>query len=93
MASVTKADLVNNIAAHAGINRDAAQAALAATLDAISTSLHGGNKVTLVGFGTFNIADRSARTGRNPRTKAPMNIPAYRTVTFKPGAALKKTVN
>ncbi len=93
MASVTKADLINNIASHAGISRSAAESALGATLGAISESLQGGNKVTLVGFGTFKVADRAARTGRNPQTKAPMQIPAHRTVTFKAGSSLKGSVN
>lgn len=93
MASITKVDLVNNIASHAGISRGDAETALGATLDAISNSLQNGNKVTLVGFGTFKVAERAARTGRNPQTKAPMEIAAHKTVTFKAGTLLKSSVN
>ena len=93
MASITKADLVNDIASNAGISRAAAESALSATLGAISSSLQSGNKVTLVGFGTFKVAERAARTGRNPQTKAPMQIAAHKTVTFKAGTALKSSVN
>ncbi len=93
MASFTKADLVNAIANSAGISRSAAESALSATLGAISDSLSSGNKVTLVGFGTFKVAQRAERTGRNPQTKAPITIPAHNTVTFKAGSALKGSVN
>lgn len=93
MASVTKSDLINSVAAHAGLSRSAAEAALNATLAAISGGLEQGNNVTLVGFGTFRVAERAARTGRNPQTKAPMNIAAHKTVTFKAGSALKSSVN
>ncbi len=59
----------------------------------IKHALSNGNKVTLVGFGTFSVTQRAARIGRNPRTKAPINIPASNSVKFKPGTALKTAVN
>ncbi len=93
MASVTKADLIKDIADQAGISLVDAEAVLGAFLSAISSSLQDGNKVTVVGFGTFAVAQRAARSGRNPRTKAPITIPAHRTVTFKAGSAFKSSVN
>ena len=93
MASVTKADLVSVIATQAGLNRATAETTLVAALDRIRNALTDGNKVTLVGFGTFAVASRAERTGRNPQTKAPMVIPAHNTVTFKAGSALKQALN
>ena len=93
MASVTKADLINTIASNADIKKTEAEAALGAALEGIKSALADGNKVTLVGFGTFKVAERAARTGRNPQTKAPMQIAAHKTVTFKAGTALKSSVN
>jgi len=91
--SVTKAELVSVIASQAGLKRADAERALVAMTTAIQTALVSGKKVTLVGFGTFSIAHRRARMGRNPRTKAPMQIPAQRSVRFKPGKAMKDSVN
>ena len=91
--SVTKADLVSHIAAEAGLKKVDAERALSAMTGAIQGALAGGMKVTLVGFGTFSVASRRARMGRNPRTKAPMKIPAQKSVKFKPGKAMKDAVN
>ncbi len=91
--SVTKAELISSIASDAGLKKVEAERALTALTGAIQSALAGGQKVTLVGFGTFSVANRKARMGRNPRTKAPMQIPAQRSVKFKPGKAMKDAVN
>jgi DNA-binding protein HU-beta len=93
MATTTKADLVASIAASAGIKKTEAEKALEAVTSGIKDALSNGSKVTLVGFGTFSVTQRAARTGRNPRTKEPINIPASNSVKFKPGTALKSAVN
>jgi DNA-binding protein HU-beta len=93
MASMTKAELVSHIAAEAGIKKVEAERALSALTGAIQGALTDGRKVTLVGFGTFSVSHRAARTGRDPRTKQPINIPASRSVKFKPGKAMKEAVN
>lgn len=91
--SVTKADLISTIANDAGLKKVEAERALSALTGAIQDALAGGKKVTLVGFGTFSVANRKARMGRNPRTKAPMQIPAQKSVKFKPGKAIRDAVN
>lgn len=91
--SYTKADLVDAVASAADLKKVEAESALTATLNAIQTALTSGKKVTLVGFGTFSVQHRAARTGRNPQTKAPIQIPASNTVKFKPGKALRDAVN
>jgi DNA-binding protein HU-beta len=91
--SVTKADLVSHIASETGLKKVEAERALAAMTGAIQHALVGGKKVTLVGFGTFSVADRKARMGRDPQTKQPIQIPASRSVKFKPGKAMKDAVN
>ena len=91
--SYTKADLVNKISADAGLKKADAEKALVATLEGIRSALADGNKVTIVGFGTFSVGERAARKGLNPRTKEPIEIPASKVVKFKPGKALKDSVN
>ena len=93
MATTTKADLVSHIAASAGIKKTEAEKALEAVTAGIKEALSSGSKVTLVGFGTFTVSPRAARTGRNPRTKEKINIPASNSVKFKPGTALKAAIN
>ena len=90
---MTKADLVAHVASNAGIKRSDADAAVASLLDGVSSALSNGDKVTLVGFGTFSVAHRNARKGLNPRTKQTINIPASNTVRFKAGKSLKDSVN
>lgn len=87
--SVTKADLVSQIATQTGLKRSDAEAALGAFTDAVRAALGEGKKVTLVGFGTFMVAEHSARMGRDPRTKAPIKIAASKKIKFKPGKAMK----
>ncbi len=91
---MTKADLINIIQSKAGLETKAAAGkALDATLDAISEALAGGDAITLVGFGTFKVSERAARTGRNPRTGEEIQIPAAKTVKFTPGKRLKDAVS
>jgi len=92
MSSVTKAQLVANIADAAGITKSNAEKALSAAIGGIQGALANGDKVTLVGFGTFSVSERAARTGRDPRTRAPIQIAASKGVRFKPGKALKEAV-
>ena len=93
MSTTTKSDLINHIATNAGLTKTDAEKALAALTDAVTGALANGDKVTLVGFGTFSVTNRAARTGRNPRTKEPIQIPASNSVRFKAGSALKGSVN
>jgi len=88
-----KVELVEAISSKAGLTKADANRALDATLEAIADALKEGDKVTLVGFGTFGVSKRAARTGRNPQTGAPVAIAARNAVSFKAGAGLKETVN
>jgi len=89
---MNKTELINAIAAKSGLSKKDSEKALTATVDAISGALKGGEKVQLVGFGIFDVKNRAARIGRNPKTKEPINIPATRTPVFKAGKALKDAV-
>jgi DNA-binding protein HU-beta len=91
--SVTKSDLVSQIAAETGLKKVDAEKALGAITQAIRGALVGGKKVTLVGFGTFVVAEHTARKGRDPRTKRPIDIPSSRKIKFKPGKAMKDAIN
>ena len=90
---MTKADLVNSIAEKAGLNKAEAEKALKAFTDAVTDALKAGEKVSLVGFGTFSVGDRAARQGQNPQTGAKINIPAAKVPKFKAGKALKDAIN
>ena len=90
---MTKADLVNSIAEKAGLNKAEAEKALKAFTDAVTDALKAGEKVSLVGFGTFSVGERAARTGQNPQTGAKINIPAAKVPKFKAGKALKDSIN
>ena len=90
---MNKAELIERIAASADLSKASAGRALDAALDAITKDLKKGNSVTLVGFGTFSVGKRSARTGRNPRTGETIRIKATKTPRFKAGKALKDAVN
>ena len=91
--SVNKTELIEAIAASADIPKAAASRALDAVVDSIMDALKKGDSVALVGFGTFGVKDRAARTGRNPQTGAPIQIAAARVPGFKAGKALKDAVN
>jgi DNA-binding protein HU-beta len=90
---VTKADLVNAIAEQAGLSKADAEKALKAFTGAVTQALKAGEKVSLVGFGTFSVGQRAARTGKNPQTGAKIKIPAAKSPKFKAGKALKDSVN
>lgn len=89
---MTKAELVTQMAECAGMTKVAAKAALDAFICATSEALAKGDKITLVGFGTFSVLNRPARKGRNPRTKKEIIIAAKKVVKFKPGAELAAKV-
>lgn len=89
---MNRTDLVNAIAEGAKISKQDASNALKATLNAISDALAQGDKIALVGFGTFSIAEKAARTGFNPRTKQAIEIPSRKTVKFKAGSELSDKV-
>lgn len=88
-----KAELVAQIAESAGITKAQAQDSLNAITDSITDALAKGDSVSLIGFGTFDVRQRSERKGKNPQTGAEITIPASKSVGFKPGKALKETVN
>ena len=89
---MNKAELINAVAASAELSKKDAEKAVAATLDAITAALAEGDKVQIVGFGSFEVKKRAARTGRNPRTKETIEIPASAMPVFKAGKALKDAV-
>ncbi len=90
---MNKIELIEHVAKQADISKAAAGRALEAVVGGIRTSLKKGNSVTLVGFGTFSIGRRAARSGRNPRTGAAIKIKAAKVPKFRPGKALKDAVN
>jgi DNA-binding protein HU-beta len=90
---VNKSELIDAIAASADLPKAAAGRALDAVLETIESTLKSGDPVTLVGFGTFSVKDRAARTGRNPQTGAPIQIAAAKIPGFKAGKSLKDAVN
>jgi DNA-binding protein HU-beta len=90
---MSKQELVNHIADKAGLSKKDAEAALTAFVGGVKSSLKKGQSVTLVGFGTFSVSKRGARTGRNPQTGATIKIPARKAPVFKAGKALKEAVN
>ena len=90
---MNKSELVDAIATDAEISKAAAGRALDATVAAVKKALRKGDSVTLVGFGTFSVGKRAARTGRNPRTGAALKIKAAKVPKFRPGKALKDAVN
>jgi DNA-binding protein HU-beta len=90
---MNKKELIESIAGAADISKAAAEKALNGTLAAIAESLNKGGKVTLVGFGTFSVAKRDARQGRNPQTGKAIKIPAKKVVKFKAGSKLSEAIN
>ena len=85
--------MIDHIAKSADISKAAAERALDATVSSIKLALKRGNMVTLVGFGTFYVGERGARTGRDPRTQEPIEITAARVPKFRAGKALKDAIN
>ncbi len=89
---MNKADLINHVADAAGLSKAAAGDAVEAVIGGITSALASGDSVSLVGFGTFSVTRRAARTARNPRTGATINVPASNAPKFKPGKGLKDAV-
>jgi DNA-binding protein HU-beta len=92
-AIMNKVGLVNRIAATAGVSKTQATAIIEALIDSIFSAIKKGERVTLVGFGTFAISQHKARNGRNPRTGESITLPARRGARFSPSLKLKKVVN
>jgi DNA-binding protein HU-beta len=90
---MTKQDLVSKIAEDAGISKKAAEDALGSFISTVKGGLAKGDSISLIGFGTFGVSKRNARTGRNPQTGAEIKIPARKVPTFKAGKGLKEAVN
>ena len=89
---MNKAELVDRMASAADISKAAAEKSLTGMLEAITDALSSGDKVTLVGFGTFSVSERAARQGRNPQTGAKIQIAARTVARFKPGSKLVEAV-
>ena len=90
---MNKTELITHIADHSDISKAAATRALESVVDAVTKTLKKGGTVSLVGFGTFAVGKRAARTGRNPRTGAAIKIKAAKVPKFRPGKALKDHLN
>jgi len=90
---MNKTELVESVAETADLSKAAAGKAVDAFIGAVSNALKNGDQVTIVGFGTFLVRERAARTGRNPQTGAEIQIKAAKVPAFKPGKALKDAVN
>lgn len=89
---MNKSELVEQMAKAAGISKASAEKALAGMIDSVTKTLKKGDKVTLVGFGTFSVAKRAARQGRNPQTGKPITIKARKVARFKAGSKLAEAV-
>lgn len=90
---MTKAELVSSISEQTGLSKAKSNEVINAITSAISNALSSGDKVTLVGFGTFTTTERAARQGRNPKTGEVIDIPAKRVAKFKSGSGLNETIN
>lgn len=90
---MNKAELINAVAEKTGLSKKDTEAVVSASIEVITASLAEGEKVQLVGFGSFEVKSRAARIGRNPRTKEEIKIPASKLPVFKAGKALKDTVS
>ena len=90
---MNKQELLSAMAEKSGLTKKDSEAALAAFIETVQDTLKKGEKVQLIGFGSFEVRDRAARTGKNPLTDEEMNIPAAKVPAFKAGRALKDLVN
>ncbi len=90
---MNKAELINAIAVESGLSKVDSKKALEAFVSTVTNTLTKGEKVSLVGFGTFLVNQRAARTGINPSTKQPITIPAKKVAKFNPGSDLGETIN
>ena len=89
---MTKAEMIVAVAEKAGMTKKDAEKAVSAVLETVTETLKKGDKISLTGFGSFEVKNRAARTGRNPRTKEVVEIPASKVPVFKAGKALKDAV-
>lgn len=90
---MTKADIINSVAEKAGLTKKDAEVALKAVTDTITEGLVAGDKVQIVGFGTFEVRERASRQGVNPQTHAKIEIPASKVPAFKAGSVLKDAIS
>ncbi len=90
---MTKTELVSEVAERTGLTKVDAERAVKALVDTVTDCLKKGDSLTIVGFGTFSVSQRAARTGKNPRTGEKLEIAAATTPKFKPGKSLKDAVN
>lgn len=90
---MNKSELIEQVAKRSGLTIQGSRSALDALLETVSEALAAGDRVQLVGFGTFKVTERAEREGRNPQTGAVITIPATKTPSFSAGAELKKSVN
>jgi len=89
---MNKGELIEAVAMDVSVSKTVAGKVLDSTIDAMMGALGKGDRITLVGFGTFSVSTRKARSGRNPKTGEPIKIPASKTVKFKPGSAFKQAI-
>ena len=89
---MNKAEFINAVAEKSGLSKIDAKKAVEAFVETVSNELKEGGKVTLLGFGSFSVAEKSARKGVNPKTKQPIEIPARKSVKFKAGAELTELI-
>lgn len=90
---MTKLELISSVAEKAEMTKKDAESAVNAVFASISSALMSGDKVSIIGFGTFDVRDRAARKGRNPQTGAEITIPAKKSIAFKAGKNFKEAVN
>ena len=90
---MTKAELISSVAEQAGLKKVEAEKEVSAFIASVTTALKSGDKLSLIGFGTFSTAKRAARKGQNPQTGKKIDIPAATVPKFKPGKTLKEAVN
>lgn len=90
---MNKSELIDSIAEKSGLNKTQAGEALNAVMESVGEALEAGDSISLVGFGTFSVKDRKARTGRNPKTGEELSIPASKVPSFKAGKNLKERLN
>ena len=89
---MNKTEFIGEVASKAGLSKVNAKKAVEAFIKTVECAVKKGDKVALLGFGSFTVVNKAARKGVNPKTKKPINIPARKAVKFKPGAALTKVV-
>ena len=89
---MTKTDLIAQVAANTEMSKKNAELAVNAAFDALANALTEGEKISISGFGTFEVRERAERQGINPRTREPITIAAFRSIVFKPGKALKDSL-